>query len=284
MENLTHIGVIKDILSRHGFTFSKGLGQNFLINPSVCPRMAEAAGAGPGTGVLEIGPGLGVLSRELCRRAEKVVAVEIDKRLEPVLHETLGDCPNFELVIGDVLQTDLAALIREHFSGLRVTVAANLPYYITTPILTRLLESQLPVDYITVMVQKEAAARLCALPGTRQVGAISLCIRYFSDPEILFPVSSGSFIPAPKVDSCVIRLALRQSPPSPVADQAAFFSVVRAAFGQRRKTLSNTLSAGLRLPKEVVLDALAKAGLSPGARAEELSFQDFARLSECLPL
>lgn len=197
MDKLTDIGAIKEILARHGFRFSKKLGQNFLINPSVCPRMAEACGADKETGVLEIGPGIGVLTRELAERAGKVVAVELDDRLPPVLAETLAGYNNVEIVSGDVLKLDLRRLLSEKFGERRVSVCANLPYYITSPILMSLLESRLPVTGITVMVQKEAAARLCARPGTRECGAVTLAVQYYAHPEILFSVSAGAFSPPP---------------------------------------------------------------------------------------
>ena len=206
---LTDIGYIRDVLERHGFYFSKKLGQNFLVNPSVCPRMAEACGATSESGVLEIGPGIGVLTRELAQRAGKVVAIELDDRLPPVLAETLKGQDNVEIVQGDCLKIDLAALIAEKFGDREVAVCANLPYYITSPIIMSLLESRLPVTSITVMVQKEAAQRLCATPGTREAGAVTLAVQYYAEAETLFGVSRGSFMPAPNVDSAVIRLTIR---------------------------------------------------------------------------
>ena len=282
MPNLSNPSAVRDILERHGFRFSKSLGQNFLINPSVCPRMAELGGAAPGVGVLEIGPGIGVLTAELASRAEKVVSVEIDKRLIPVLEETLAECGNISIVNDDVLRVNLQKLLAEQFAGLRVAVCANLPYYLTSPIIMHLLESRLPVQSITVMVQKEAAARLCALPGTRDVGAVSIAVRYFSEPRVLFPVSRGSFMPAPNVDSAVIRLDIRNTPPVQVSDEAQFFRVVRASFGQRRKTLANALSAGLSLPKPEIGNVLDAAGVPRTARAEQLSLVQFAKIAEGL--
>lgn len=279
MDNLSNIGVIREVMTRHGFTFSKALGQNFLINPSVCPRMAEQGGAGAGVGVLEIGAGVGVLTVELSRRAERVVCVEIDERLLPVLDETLKGCDNVEIVNADVMQVDLHALIAEKFSGCtEVVVCANLPYYITSPVIMRLLEQQLPVRAVTVMVQKEAAKRLCAEPGTRDVGAVSLAVRYYSEPKILFSVSRGSFMPAPDVDSAVIRLDVRQTPPVD-APPSVFFKVVRAAFSQRRKTMLNCLASGLALSKEQAAQLLEAAEVPPGARAEQLSIEQFAAIA-----
>ena len=281
MTRLTDIGTIKDILSRHGFQFSKKLGQNFLINPSVCPRMAEACGASPQGGVLEIGPGIGVLTHELAQRAAKVVALELDERLLPVLGETLAEHDNVEIVSGDVLKLDLAALIRERFEGREVAVCANLPYYITSPILMRLLESRLPVTGITVMVQKEAAIRLCARPGTRECGAVSLAVQYYAEAETLFSVSRGSFLPAPNVDSAVIRLTVRKTPPCAVRDEALLFRLIRSAFGQRRKTLPNALvTAGCS--KAAVQAAMRAVSIPETARAEELTLPQFAALADAL--
>ncbi len=280
---LTDIATMRDILTRHGFSFSKALGQNFLINPSVCPRMAAACHPtidGP-FAVLEIGPGIGVLTAELARVAAKVITVELDSRLLPVLEETLGEFHNVTVIHGDAMKLDLAAILRQHAAGLPVVVCANLPYYITSPILMNLLESRLPVASITVLVQKEAAVRLCAPPGTRECGAVSLAVQYYAQPEILFPVSRGSFMPAPKVDSSVIQLNLRSAPPCPVSDEKLLFRLIHAAFGQRRKTLANSLcSAGYTKPQ--IAAALAAAGIAPTARAEELTMAQFAALTEAM--
>lgn len=279
MENLSNISVIRDVLSRHGFSFSKGLGQNFLINPTVCPRMAEMGNAKPGWAIIEIGAGVGVLTAELARRADKVVCIEIDSRLLPVLDETLAEFDNIKIVNEDVLKVDLHKLIEQEFAGMPVAVCANLPYYITSPIIMNLLEAHLPIASLTVMVQKEAAARLCAEPGSREVGAVSIAVRYYSDPKILFQVSRGSFLPAPDVDSTVIRLDVRDRPPVEVGSEEQFFKVVRAAFSQRRKTLPNTLSAGLGIPKAQAIEMLEKAGIPTNLRAEQLTFDQFALLS-----
>lgn len=279
MENLSNIGVIRDVMHRHGFEFSKALGQNFLINPTVCPRMAELGGAKPGVGVIEIGAGVGVLTRELSKRAEKVVCIEIDTRLLPVLAETLDDCDNVEIVNADVLKVDLEKLIEEKFQGMDVVVCANLPYYITSPILMTLLEQRLPIRAITVMVQKEAAQRLCAKPGTREVGAVSIAVRYYSEPKVLFQVSRGSFMPSPDVDSTVIRLDVHEKP-AVDADCRTFFKVVRGAFSMRRKTILNCLSAGLSLPKQTVADVLERAGVPASARAEQLSMEQFSSIAK----
>lgn len=282
MKKLSDIGTIKDILSRHGFSFSKGLGQNFLINPSVCPRMAEMSGAGEGVGVIEIGPGIGVLTQELCQLADKVVAIEIDKRLMPVLDETLADFDNIKIINEDVLKIDLHKLIKEEFKGMKVVVCANLPYYITSPIIMSLLEARLPIEAITVMVQKEAAQRICADVGTRQCGAVTVAVNFYSKPEMLFTVSAGSFMPAPKVNSAVIRLDVLPQPAVKVENTKAFFSAVKSAFGQRRKTILNSLSSGLGISKDSVRELLEKCEISPTARAEQLSMADFEKIAENL--
>lgn len=282
MNRLSDIGTIKDILSRHGFTFSKSLGQNFLINPSVCPRMAELSGADEGVGVIEIGPGIGVLTNELCKLADKVVAIELDKRLLPVLEETLGEYDNLKVVNADVLETDLHKLIEDEFSGMEVVVCANLPYYITSPVIMKLLEDKLPISAITVMVQKEAAQRICAEVGSRQSGAVTVSVNYYAKPEMLFLVSAGSFMPAPKVDSAVIRLNVLDEPPVKVNDEKKFFSVIKAAFSQRRKVISNSLSSGLSLDKSKTADVLEKSGVPLNARAEKLSLQNFADIANNL--
>ena len=283
MGDLWRPATIKEVLGRHGFRFSKALGQNFLIDPRVCPRMAAESGAAECAGAIEVGPGLGVLTYELAQVAKKVVAIELDQRLFPVLGETLADCPNVELVQGDVLKLDLHALIQEKFGGQEVCVCANLPYYITSPVIMGVLEGGLPLKSITVMVQKEAAERICAQPGQRACGAVSVSVHYHSQPQVLFGVSRGSFLPPPNVDSAVIRLDLRREPPVQVADEAWFFRVSRAAFAQRRKTAANSISASLSLPKAQVEAALGAAGIPANARAEQLSLEQFAALANALP-
>ncbi len=278
---LTDAGYIRDLLTRHGFHFSKKLGQNFLINPSVCPRMAEACGAAPDTGVLEIGPGIGVLTRELARRAGRVVAIELDDRLPPVLAETMAGYDNVSFVWGDCMKLDLPALLKQEFGDRPVAVCANLPYYITSPILMMLLESRLPVENLTVMVQKEAAQRLCAAPGTRQAGAVTHAVQYYARAEVLFSVSRGSFLPAPQVDSAVIRLTRRAQPPVTVRDEALLFRLIRAGFNQRRKTLGISLT-GAGYDKAAVAAALAATGVPATARAEQLTLSDFAALADAL--
>lgn len=280
MERLSDIGTIKEILSKHGFSFSKGLGQNFLINPSVCPRMAEMSGAGENVGVIEIGPGVGVLTNELCKLADKVVAIEIDKRLIPVLFETLSDFHNVKIINEDILKIDLNKLIDEEFKGMKIVVCANLPYYITSPVIMKLLEENLPIEAITVMVQKEAAQRICAEIGTRQSSAVTVAVNYYSKPEILFNVSAGSFMPAPKVDSAVIKLKVFHKPAVKVKDSKKFFKVVRSAFEQRRKTLPNSLSNGLGLPKSEINNVLSECNISLTARAEQLKLEDFKEIAD----
>ena len=283
MKDLTNISVLREMLRRHGITLSKGMGQNFLINPSVCPRMAEESGVDGNAGALEIGPGVGVLTAELAGRAKRVAAIELDRRLEPLLKENLDEFSNVDLIFGDALELDLHNIIRDRFSDCdKVIVCANLPYYITSPIIMRLLEQRLPVDAVTVMVQREAAERMCAQVGSREAGAITVAVRYFSEPRMLSRVSPGSFLPPPKVESAVMRLDVRD--PEAVGwgleagAQEVFWKLVKAGFGQRRKTLPN--AAGSIFGKELVAEALAAAGLSESARIEQLSMEqlfDIAR-------
>lgn len=279
---LSNIGTIKDILGRHGFTFSKSLGQNFLINPSVCPKMAEQSGAKKGVGVIEVGPGIGVLTCQLAKRADKVVAIELDKRLLPVLDETLAEYDNIKIINDDILKIDLKKLIETEFSGMEVVVCANLPYYITSPVIMKLLEDRLPINALTVMVQKEAAQRICAEVGSRQSGAVTVAVNYYAKPQILFGVSAGSFMPAPKVDSAVIRLDILKEPCVQVENEELFFKVVKAAFSQRRKTLPNSLSAGLQISKLTVTNALNRANVPVNYRAEQLTMEQLAKISNAI--
>lgn len=279
---LSNIGTIKDILGRHGFTFSKSLGQNFLINPSVCPKMAEQSGAKKGVGVIEVGPGIGVLTCQLAERADRVVAIELDKRLLPVLDETLAEYDNIKIINDDILKIDLKKLIETEFSGMEVVVCANLPYYITSPVIMKLLEDRLPINALTVMVQKEAAQRICAEVGSRQSGAVTVAVNYYAKPQILFGVSAGSFMPAPKVDSAVIRLDILKEPCVQVEDEELFFKVVKAAFSQRRKTLPNSLSAGLQISKLAVTNALNRANVPVNYRAEQLAMEQLAKISNAI--
>jgi len=281
--DLYDYNTIKRILTRHGFTFSKALGQNFLIDPSVCPRMAAALEADDRTGVLEIGPGIGVLTKELSAVCGRVAAVELDRRLPDVLAETLANCPNVQVVSGDVLQMDLQALFADQFDGCdRLQVCANLPYYITTPVLMRLLESELPIERLVVMVQLEAAKRLCAPLGTRDCGAVSAAVEYYTQAEILFEVGRESFFPSPNVDSAVIALTRRQQPLVQVTDEGYFFRVVKGAFLQRRKTLANSLNAALGVPKAELTALFQSLGLSATVRAEQLTMSQMAALANAL--
>ena len=280
---LTNIGTIKDVMSRNGFTFSKALGQNFLINPTVCPKIAELGGCRSGTAAIEIGTGVGVLTKELALRCDRVLAVEIDERLRPVLAETLAEFDNIEIVFGDILKTDLSALIKEKLPDFdEIVVCANLPYYITSPVIMKLLEERPPIRSVTVMVQKEAADRLCARPGTRECGAVTAAVNYYSEPKMLFKVNRGSFMPSPNVDSAVIRLNIPDKPRYTVSDEKLFFCIVRASFAQRRKQLLNPLSSALGIPKQELAEILGKCGIKQTARPEELKMEDIVALCEAL--
>ena len=277
--NLTNIGTVKEILSRHGFSFSKGLGQNFIINPDICPKIAENGNACEGFGVLEIGTGIGVLTAELAKRADKVTAVEIDTRLLPILEETLADFDNVKIINEDVMKCDLHKLIKEEFGGLKVAVCANLPYYITSPIIMMLLENRLSIESITVMVQKEAAQRLCAKVGSRDAGAITVGVNYYGEVKKLFDVSRGSFMPAPNVDSAVIRIDLNTEHRLDEESERFFFKVVKAGFEQRRKTLANSLVSIMGIPKEKVYASLKDMGLPETARIEQLDMEQLIDFS-----
>lgn len=281
---LTDLSTIREVMTKHGVSFQKKFGQNFLISPEVPVKIAEAAvGLLPEKrGIIEIGPGIGTLTRELSPRADKVVAIEIDTSLIPILSETLADLDNTSVINADVLKTDLAELIEREFTplGLSVAVAANLPYYITTPIIMKLVESRLPLESITVMIQKEVAARLVAPAGDPEYGAITASLAYYGSVERLFNVPAGCFVPAPKVDSTVIRIKLHKAPPVQVNDEDTLFRVIRGAFAQRRKTLANSLRT--EFPKEIIPEAIEKAGLPSDIRGERLTLEDFARLSDIL--
>ena len=280
--NLTNLSVIRELLEPQGFRFSKSMGQNFLIAQWVPERIAEEAGLDESVGVLEVGPGVGGLTQELSARAGKVVSVELDERLRPVLAQTLAECPNAEVVFGDVLKQNLPALIAEKLPGLRPVVCANLPYNITSPLLTAFFEADC-FERLTVMVQREVALRLCAKPGTADYGAFTIYTQWHAEPRILFDVSPGCFMPAPKVTSSVVRLDVRKTPPVSVQDEKRMFRVVRAAFNQRRKTLSNALSSGLSgYTKEQIAAAIEVCGLDARVRGEALSMEQFAALSDAL--
>lgn len=278
--NLCDINVIKPLLQKHGFHFSKSKGQNFLTQSWVPREIAEGAGIDETCGVLEVGPGIGPLTQALCENAARVVSVEVDTSLKPILAETMADQDNFTLIFGDILKADIPALVREHFDGLRPMACANLPYYITSPVLSALLESRC-FEAVTVMVQKEVAQRICAQPGTKDYSAFSLFCQYYAEPEILFDVPPSCFIPQPKVTSAVITLRCRTAPPCPIADEKLFFRVVKASFAQRRKTLVNGLSSGFgQIPKEEIIACVQAAGLDANVRGETLDIPAFARVAE----
>lgn len=277
--NLTDYGEIRALLSRHGFHFSKSLGQNFLTAAWVPQRIAEEAGLDDQTGVVEIGPGVGCLTVELARRAGRVVSIELDKALMPVLAETLTGCENVEVVFGDATRLDLKKLVSEELPGLRPVVCANLPYNVTSPLLTALIESGC-FESITVMIQREVARRLCAGPGSADYGAFGLFVQWHCETELLFDVPPSCFMPQPKVTSSVIRLTRRERPPVEVRDEKLLFRVIRAAFNQRRKTLVNALSSGLGLGKEELTQMLEKLGYDPRLRGEALDLGGFAKIAD----
>lgn len=281
MYELTSPKVVKQIAADYGFTFSKGLGQNFLTDRGVLCDIVAAADID--YGVLEIGPGFGVLTQELAQKAGKVVTVEIDKTLLPVLEDTLSDFDNIKLINGDVMKLDLAEIIKQEFGDRKISVAANLPYYITTPILTMLIEKKLPISNIVVMVQKEVADRITAKPGKKEYGAISVMCQYYTNPSMVAKVPAGLFVPAPKVDSAVLKLEICERPNVEVKDEKMFFKVVKAAFSQRRKTLLNCLANGsFGMSKQELGDELTKIGISPTLRGETLGLEEFARISDCI--
>jgi 16S rRNA (adenine1518-N6/adenine1519-N6)-dimethyltransferase len=282
---LTSPSVLKEILSRHGFNFSKSLGQNFLINPSVCTRIAGQIpeSDAKNTCVLEIGAGAGTLTYELAKHYKKVVSVETDRKLKPVLSETLAEFDNTEIVWGDVMELDLPGVFAEKFSGSSsVVCCANLPYYITSPVIMKLLELRLPLKTVTVMVQKEAAVRICAEPGIRLCGAISVAVNYYCKPEILFDVKRTSFFPVPNVDSCVICLDLTKRKKYNIINEKIFFAAVKAGFSERRKQIANPVSAAFGTDKSILGQKLREAGIPPSSRAEQLTMEQWADLSNCI--
>ena len=282
MIDVCDIQVMKPLLEQHGFRFSKAKGQNFLVASWVPRSIAEEALVDESAGVLEIGPGIGSLTQQLCLRAGKVCAVELDRRLEPILEKTLGEFTNLELVWGDAMKLDLAALVREKFPGLRPMACANLPYYITTPVLTVLLEAKC-FDRVTVMVQKEVAQRIAAAPGTADYGAFSIFCQYYAVPELLFEVGPNCFLPQPKVTSAVVSLQVRQERPWNILDEEIFFRAVRASFAMRRKKLSNGLAAGFpELGKAGAESVIAECGFDPAVRGETLGIPAFAALANAI--
>ncbi len=278
--DLCDIQVVRALLARHGFRFSKSMGQNFLISGWVPQEIALPSGADDGCGVLEIGPGIGPLTRQLAKRAGKVVALELDKTLMPILDETLAGCPNVEVIYGAATKLDCATIARERFGDLTPMVCANLPYNITTPILTQLLKAQ-AFSCITVMIQKEVAQRICAAPGSADYGAFTLLCLYSAACELLFEVPPSCFVPAPKVTSAVVRMTRLARPAVQVEDEGLLFRVIRAAFAQRRKTLLNALGAAFpALSKDALREAIVSCGFSESVRGEKLSLEELARLSE----
>lgn len=280
MLKLTSPSTIKYIMEKYGFRFSKSLGQNFLIDEQIIERICDGAEIGPDDDILEIGPGIGVMTQAMAERARKVVAIEIDRALIPVLQETLAECDNVEVVHADVMAVDLKALIAEKFEGRRPKVVANLPYYITTPIIMMLLEENIPVSDIIVMIQKEVAERISAKPSTKAYGALSVATQYYSEPKIIAKVPRTVFMPQPNVDSIVIRMTIREEPPVVLENTSLFFKVIKAAFGQRRKTLHNALNAGgFGQSKDQTADFLRACDIEPSRRGETLTIEEFAKLA-----
>ncbi len=280
MYELTDPKIIKHLCSKYGFQFAKSMGQNFITDEQVPMIMAKTATENS-EGVIEIGPGFGVLTAALASNAKKVVSIELDKRLQPVLKETLAGFDNIDFIWEDCLKVDIKKLMDEEFSGMNVSVAANLPYYITTPIIMNLLELHLGLKKIVVMIQKEVAERLCACSGTKEYGAISIATQYYSKPEIIKSVPAGSFIPAPKVDSAVVCMEILDTPSVTPKDEKLFFKLIKAAFSQRRKTLANALSAsGAFGSKEDIIKAIEKAGFNTNVRGEALSIDEFCTLCD----
>ncbi|WP_433941941.1 16S rRNA (adenine(1518)-N(6)/adenine(1519)-N(6))-dimethyltransferase RsmA [Paenibacillus lautus] len=275
----------KEIISRHGFSFKKSLGQNFLIDQNILYKIVEAAGLDEDKGALEIGPGIGALTEKLAQTAGTVTAVEIDQRLIPILREVLEPYGNVRVHHGDVLKVDLHELFRQDFGDVsKVSVVANLPYYVTTPILMKLLEEKLPLENIVVMIQKEVAERMAAAPGSKDYGSLSIAVQYYSEPKLVCIVPHTVFIPQPNVESAVIRLAVREQPPVRVEDERFFFEVVQASFAQRRKTIANNLKSRF-FPgegRERLEQLLHEAGIEPSRRGETLSIEEYARLSNVL--
>lgn len=282
MIDVCNPAVIRELLAKYGFHFSKSKGQNFLTQRWVPERIVRASGIDKTCGVIEIGPGFGPLTQELCQKAGKVVAIEVDQTLQPVLRETVGEFSNLEILFADALKTDLPAMVADEFSGLRPVACANLPYYITSPVLTKLLESRC-FSLITVMVQREVAQRICAAPGSRDYSAFTVLCNYHAQPELLFDVPASCFFPQPKVTSAVVCLKVRTEPPAELLDEHTFFRTVRVAFAQRRKTLLNALSSGFsELGKSELAETLHTCSISPMVRGETLDIPSFAALSNAL--
>ncbi|MFS0645360.1 16S rRNA (adenine(1518)-N(6)/adenine(1519)-N(6))-dimethyltransferase RsmA [Siminovitchia sp. 179-K 8D1 HS] len=279
-------GRTKEILGKYGFSFKKGLGQNFLIDTNVLRNIVEHAGLTKETGVIEIGPGIGALTEQLARNAQKVVAYEIDQRLFPILKDTLSPYDNVRIIHEDVLKADIQAMIPTELAGSKeIMVVANLPYYVTTPIIFKLLEEHLPIRGIVVMMQKEVADRISARPGTKDYGSLSIMVQYYTLAETAMIVPKSVFMPQPKVDSAVVKMLLREKPAIAVKNEPFFFQVIKICFAQRRKTILNNLASGLpngKLKKTEILKGMAKAGIDPARRGETLSVEEFGALSDAL--
>lgn len=282
MDRLSSHKATKDIVQKHGFRFSKSLGQNFLIDDNVIDRILEGARVSEGDKIIEVGPGIGTLTREMAKKAEKVTAIEIDKNLIPILEETLSEFDNVEVINEDILKVDVEKLVDEKLSGGPVKLIANLPYYITTPIVMKFLEEDIPVTDIVVMVQKEVADRMNAVPSTKDYGALSVAVQYYCDTEIVAKAPRHMFIPQPNVDSTVIGLHIREEKKYNAENEDIFFKTVKAAFGQRRKTLLNSLSSMGMLDKASVKEVLSDAGIDEKRRGETLSIEEFAHLSNII--
>lgn len=283
MERLTSPRTIKYIMEKYGFKFSKGLGQNFIIDENVLERIMDGSDINSDDVILEIGPGIGVMTNVLCENAKKVVSIEIDKSLIPVLSETVGHHENLKIINKDVLKVDLLSLVKEEFGEQKPKLIANLPYYVTTPIIMMFLEERIPVSDLIVMIQKEVADRIIAKPSTKAYGALSVVVQYFTEPSIVTRVSRGSFMPMPNVDSSVVRLKVRENPPVELIDESLFFLTIKDGFGKRRKTLLNALSSGfLKISKEQAKIALDLAGIPENTRGEALSIDEFATLANAI--
>ena len=281
---LTNPSELKSVIAKHCFNFSKSLGQNFLIDENILNLIVDGSGVSQESGVLEIGPGAGVLTRSLANRAKKVVSVEIDKTLMPILEDTLSDFDNTVIINEDIMKIDLCSLFNEHFKNMDVQVVANLPYYITTPVIMKLLEATVKITAITVMVQKEVAMRMAAQPGGKDYGALSVAVQFYSDTKIIAKAEPSCFIPQPKVASSVVRMDIKPEPKVKTINPDFYFKVVKSAFSQRRKTLVNALanSPYLSLDKNIIIESMKKANISESIRGEKLSIYDFANLSDIL--
>lgn len=280
--NLSNPSELKGIIGKHNFSFTKSLGQNFLIDENILNKIVDGSKIDCETAVLEIGPGAGVLTRELAKRSKKTVAVEIDKKLIPLLCETLGEFDNIKVINEDIMKVDIKKLFAEEFGTSRVSVVANLPYYITTPVIMKLLEAEANLTSLTVMVQKEVAERMAAAPGGKEYGALSVAVQFYSEPKIIAKAEPSCFVPQPKVASAVVNMEISKNQRIRVKDKALFFKVVKSAFGQRRKTLVNALSKSpyLSLEKEKIIQAVKELGFDENIRGEKLSLEEFGKLSD----